>query len=556
MTPEQEAQAAAALKAEELAQQQASQRLAAELAAVAAVLIAAGLRNATPDVLRTLIRRLLTELTPAAASALEVARSRGVTLGRQLAGETGLDRPPLEDEALQRVIDTSDSRAGAHLDNAIVLSTQLPMTDRADVMAVLGKARSALNTQKADAAWVTHRSIALGVAEVARERGRNVVWVAERDACLHCLAYQGRVTAPGVPFPPGLTYADKALVQFGLLLGPPLHPHCRCQLELTDLEAGTLDVGLAREAARSVARGLTDHASEPARFRAADRLVKSATSLLPKSVLDQARRNIRDGVFKDRPDSTGAKAEIARRNQARADRGPVKRSAPPAPAPVLDTRAQLKAIAKAKNQTVTPLLGGESNRTDLVTLPDGRKAVRKTIRPGLDEEDNRFFLDGEELVSLLGDAVRAPIATVYRENSGTAWVEFVDGSTDVEGLIDGPDGVRIGLVDAMTAYIDRLSGLRNVDGRLVAFDSGGSWLQVELNGVTPDPFLGENGQAPSRNVIGPGNVWRKVDLPLEELEEIRARMRKLRPAFRARGRDSWLTYSLNVLDALIALKRT
>ena len=39
MTPEQEAQAAAALKAEELAQQQASQRLAAELAAVAAVLI-------------------------------------------------------------------------------------------------------------------------------------------------------------------------------------------------------------------------------------------------------------------------------------------------------------------------------------------------------------------------------------------------------------------------------------------------------------------------------------------------------------------------------------
>lgn len=399
MTPEQEAQAAAALKAEEVAQQQASQRLSAELAAVAAVLIAAGLRNATPDVLRTLVRRLLTELTPAAASALEVARARGVTLGRQLAGETGLDRPPLEDEALQRVIDTSDSRAGAHLDAAVLLSTQLPMTDRDDVMAVLGKARSALNTQKADAAWVTHRSIALGVAEVARERGHHVVWVAERDACLHCLAYQGRVTAPGVPFPPGLTYADKALVQFGLLLGPPLHPHCRCQLELTDLEAGTLDVGLAREAARSVARGLTDHASEPARFRAADRLVKSATTLLPKSVLDRARRNVRDRRFKDRPDSTGARAEIARRNQARADAGPQVR--PAAPLTGKEAAEALKGSALPQSPERKALLrytGGEF------------EGINRRARTGSATPDDREVLDALDRI-----AVPAPFPlTVYR----------------------------------------------------------------------------------------------------------------------------------------------
>lgn len=312
---------AAALKAEQEAQAQASARLAAELAAVAVILVSALMRGATPDVLRTLVRRLLSELVPSARSALEVAITRGVVLGN--AGKVDArTSTPLHDEVLQRVIDTSDDRAGAHLDAAIVLSTQLPMTDQADVMAVVGKAQAAVRTQRTDASWVTHRGIALGVAEVARESGLNVVWIAERNACLNCLAYAGRVVRPGAPFPPGLTYADKALVQLGPLLGPPLHPNCRCQLELTDLEPGDIDVALAREAARSVARGLTDHASEPARFRAADRLVKSATTLLPKSVIDRARRNLRDGAFKARPGSPEAAAEIARRNRARAARGP------------------------------------------------------------------------------------------------------------------------------------------------------------------------------------------------------------------------------------------
>lgn len=317
MTTEQARREAAAVAAAEVAEQQASQRLAAELTAIAAVLIGAGLRGATPDTLRTLIRRLLSELVTSAQTALEVAAARGRTLGRSQAGETGRDDPPLADEVLQRIIETSDLRSAAHLDNAIQLSTQLPMTSSDDILAVISRAQGGVRTQRADASWVTHRGVALGVAEVARERQRAVVWIAERDACLHCLAYQGRVVEPGKPFPPGLTYADKSLPQLGALLGPPLHPHCRCQLEETDLEPGTIDPGLAREAARSVARGLTDHASEPARLRAADRLVKGAlgSRLLPKSVLDRARRNVRDRRFKARPDSAAARAEIARRNQ-------------------------------------------------------------------------------------------------------------------------------------------------------------------------------------------------------------------------------------------------
>lgn len=400
MATDRERREVAALKAEQEAQAQASAQLAAELAAVAAVLIAALLRGASPDVLRTLVRRMLSELVPSARSALEVARARGLDLGQgQLSSTDRPTGPPLHDGVLQRVIDTSDSRAGAHLDEAIVLSTQLPMTDQADVMAVIGKAQAAVRTQRTDAAWVTHRGIALGVAEVARESGLNVVWIAERNACLNCLAYAGRVVRPGAPFPPGLTYADKALVQLGPLLGPPLHPNCRCQLELTDLEPGDIDVALAREAARSVARGLTDHASEPARFRAADRLVKSATTLLPKSVIDRARRNLRDGAFKARPGSPEAAAEIARRNQARAARGPVVRPAPPvtgreaAEALMMDALEQGPARAGLLRYT-----GGEY------------EGINRRTRAGTPTEEDREVLD--QLTAL---ARPLPFAiTVYR----------------------------------------------------------------------------------------------------------------------------------------------
>jgi len=160
----------------------------------------------------------------------------------------------------------------------------------------------------------------------AQELGLSLVWVAERNACLNCLAYSGRVIAPGQLFPAGLTYGDHPLKPYGPLAGPPLHPNCRCQLDATSLAPGELDIGLAREAARSVARGLTDHASTPARFRAVDRLVSrtpgipDGAALLPRSVLDRARRNLRDQEFRFRPGSGSARAEIRQRARDRARR--------------------------------------------------------------------------------------------------------------------------------------------------------------------------------------------------------------------------------------------
>lgn len=167
-----------------------------------------------------------------------------------------------------------------------------------------------------------HRSAIRKTLTAARQGKQNVVWVAERNACTSCLAYQGHVVKPGQPFPAGLTYDDKPIKPYGKLIGPPLHPNCRCELELSDLKAGSVDLPLAREAARSVARGLTDHASEPAKLRATRRLLANADKkgLLPKSVQERAARNVAGAQYKARPGSAQAKAEIARRNASRARR--------------------------------------------------------------------------------------------------------------------------------------------------------------------------------------------------------------------------------------------
>lgn len=163
------------------------------------------------------------------------------------------------------------------------------------------RSRRAVTRIDATVAAATTRAAAEGVLDVARDTGASVVWVAERDGCLHCLAYAGEVTTPGVPFPPGLTFADRPLPAHGVLVGPGLHPHCRCTLDV--LNAGDERVAevLKREARRSVLRGWANPTeSGPAKVRAADRLLATAAGRdLPKSVQAAARRAVRAGTFGD-----------------------------------------------------------------------------------------------------------------------------------------------------------------------------------------------------------------------------------------------------------------
>lgn len=141
------------------------------------------------------------------------------------------------------------------------------------------------------------QAAAAGETEAARQAGLPIVWVAEVNACVHCLAYSGRVVEPGEDFPPNLTFG--ASTPHGSPgQSPPLHPRCRCELE--PLRSDEYAAALRREAERSVLRGFSlESESMAVRVDAARRLLERGVDA-PKSVVDFARRRVKAGNFPTR----------------------------------------------------------------------------------------------------------------------------------------------------------------------------------------------------------------------------------------------------------------
>jgi Phage minor capsid protein 2 len=209
-----------------------------------------------------------------------------------------------------------------------------------------------------------------------------------------------------------------------------------------------------------------------------------------------------------------------------------------------DVKAVAANDGKARHET---LHGGQSAKVEKVTLPDGRTAVHKTPRPGYDDPDDvKFLMDGEELAAMLGEAVGAPVAKTYRDRPDSVWVEWIDGTQNGTGkLIDSREGKRIGLLDALTGYGDRNLMVR--DGKLVAFDHGGSWLQAELG--DDRPHLADE-SAPMRHFVS-GDDWRDdPPITVAEIDAIRKRIERLRSDFARLGRLGWFTYTMNALEQI------
>jgi hypothetical protein len=136
-----------------------------------------------------------------------------------------------------------------------------------------------------------------GTARVAKVADLPLVWVAETNACVHCLAYSGLVADPGTVFPGGLTYGKKSYHPQALA-HPPLHPNCRCTVE--PLNDQSYADALRREADRSVLRGFSlESESMGVRVDAARRLLDSGVNA-PKSVLAYARAAVKRGSFTTR----------------------------------------------------------------------------------------------------------------------------------------------------------------------------------------------------------------------------------------------------------------
>jgi hypothetical protein len=183
----------------------------------------------------------------------------------------------------------------------------LALDTKRDLDTVLGKVSAIRSRAEGQARWTANEGINAGTSGVARSIGRNLLWVPERDACLHCLAYAGWAVRPGETFPPSLTFADVPLERPDGIPYPPLHPGCRCQVKTYPGKPGppatdplSPSNALAREARRSVVYGWTAHASQAATLRAMSRLLEEGARL-PASVERRARALVRKGQTQPRP---------------------------------------------------------------------------------------------------------------------------------------------------------------------------------------------------------------------------------------------------------------
>lgn len=225
--------------------------------------------------------------------AVQRARAFGVRHAARFIPEEALVAPvPVDRQipSLAGVVEDQRAQALLGLDERVVEARGF-----GGVVQSVAKMQRAVTRIEANTAFEVTRGAGDGVRSVTPP-GWVVVWVAERDACLVCLAYAGQTTAPGTPFPAGLTFGDKPQADHEPLTSPPKHPHCRCVLQPLHPSDAAVAEGLKREARRSVLRGWADEDSEKLKLRAAARLLAQGADL-PKSVERRARDAVRDGRF-------------------------------------------------------------------------------------------------------------------------------------------------------------------------------------------------------------------------------------------------------------------
>jgi hypothetical protein len=207
----------------------------------------------------------------------------------------------------------------------------------------------------------------------------------------------------------------------------------------------------------------------------------------------------------------------------------------------------LVAVAEAAGARRERLFGGQSSMVELVTMPDGRRAIHKTGHSWDDPDDVRMMMDGEELAPLVAQAVGAPVARVHRDGPGSVWVEHLDDAYAGDDQMGSPDAVRIGLLDTLVANRDREGNLGRHAGRLTGYDHGGTWLAVELDDT--EPYLREP-KAPMRHWVRGAEIVTDPPISAAELGEVRRRLEALRPDFAAAGRRGWLDYSQAMLSRI------
>jgi hypothetical protein len=229
------------------------------------------------------------------------------------------------------------------------------------------------------------------------------------------------------------------------------------------------------------------------------------------------------------------------------------------------------------------LSGGGLGDTYQVNLRNGERAVRKVPRT-LNPTRAQAMNDAEQAVSMLGRSLGLDVPAVYRNDATGVWMEFIDHPTvdrelaatagdraAVEDLqdrlalaIDSDQGVVAGLLDMMIGNVDRHIGnwMLTGDEGFALIDHGsafGPYLPGDIMPprlVMPSERLFESTlDGPfARNFVGRNDlsdtVWAENALTPADIEEIRARLDALEPAFDHIGRSEWLERARHVLDTI------
>jgi len=234
-----------------------------------------------------------------------------------------------------------------------------------------------------------------------------------------------------------------------------------------------------------------------------------------------------------------------------------------APGESLAERTQ--AVARLQSQTPTAerqLGGGLVGEVDMLTYPDGIRAVRKRLfgrRAEATAAQRQFEIDAEVFGPSVLDAVSVRAPGVVRSGDGEILMEFLDGDTfaskypdfgygnpehwDVvvtAKYADTADGRMIGLADYLMGNTDRNAGnwIIQADGSYAGIDHGYAFLGQRGTDVPSGFFTRYLHDGPSK--AGPGYVLRsQVDLNPADLAVVRSRLAAQRAQYVEAGRKTW-----------------
>lgn len=235
------------------------------------------------------------------------ARVLGVSQGLIEAGAPQRDLGTEVRDETRRHVDETTATARAKLAQAADLIVGLQRGSFKTINRQLAVADQAGNIVERTARTVTNSELNEGLAAAAEHVGGRLVWIAERDACVTCLALSGHVVDAGDAFNWRLTFGAKAYPPMGFdangqlvqieLERPPRHPYCRCRVSpwLGHDEAAARAVTHDWADAIKDAQARGDQVAVDAARKAAAAAADSAAFDLPSALRREAERSVLRG---------------------------------------------------------------------------------------------------------------------------------------------------------------------------------------------------------------------------------------------------------------------